>query len=118
MSFTWSHPACFDAELQDDFLARRNWTWSLDSKGEKPATWEDVKAGNHLQLYVTWEYHLVHCTYMWKKMHRAVSARRPLDSYIMNPMHTHHCEEMLLDRKVGLNEKNTIIKTKFPSCPI
>ena len=117
MSFTWSRPACFDRDLMNDFLVLQNWTWWFDDAGELPLNLADVEAGQHQQLFVTWEYHLVHCTYMWKKMHRAISAGRPVDSYIGSINHTNHCEMMLLTHEVDMGERNTIIRVKYPSCP-
>jgi hypothetical protein len=117
MSFTWSPEACFDRELMDDFLARKNWTWWVNEVDEMPLQLLDVQYGQYLQLFVTWEYHLFHCTYMWKKMHRAIRAGRPLDSYIANINHTNHCEMMLLDHTMDLDARSTIIAVKYPFCP-
>lgn len=118
MSFTWSWPACFDQQLMDEFLLHSNWTWWFDAEGGMSVPSSEVAAGHHSELYVTWEYHLVHCTYMWKKMHQAILQGRPLDSYIANLNHTLHCEMMLLKERKSLSERNTIIKVKYPSCPI
>ena len=77
--------------------------------------------GEHLGLYVSWEYHLRHCTAMWKKLHRAIrgEGKTAVDSYIANYEHTKHCEHMLLGRRgLGLDEVNTVIETKFPDCGI
>lgn len=117
MSFAWSQQACFDRELMDDFLSRKNWTWWVDEVDGVPLGLLDVRKGQYSQLFVTWEYHLVHCTYMWKKMHRAIQSGRPLDSYIANIDHTIHCEMMLLDDTVDRGARNTIIGVKYPTCP-
>lgn len=63
MSFAWSQPPCFDEELMDDFLGRGDWAWWLDPRGKRPVLWADAAEGRHSELYVTWEYHLLHCTY-------------------------------------------------------
>lgn len=116
MSFTWSRRACFDEELMLEFLAARNWTWWLTADGEQEVDMETVAWGIHSHLFVSWEYHLFHCTYMWKKMHRALVKRAPLDTYILDEEHTAHCGHMLLDRNPMLDQRNTIIVTKYPSC--
>lgn len=118
MSFTWSHPDCFDGELMTEFLSLRNWTWWFDTAGEHSVPLDKVASGRYTNLYVTWEYHLAHCTFMWKKMHRAISQQRPLDSYIGNFNHTVHCERMLLNHMNLLEDKNTIIRIKYPYCPL
>ncbi|KAH6653031.1 hypothetical protein BKA67DRAFT_659678 [Truncatella angustata] len=116
MSFTWSRKACFDEELMHEFLAARNWTWWLASDGNQEVAMETVALGIHPRLFVSWEYHLFHCTYMWKKMHRALLRGTPLDSYLLDQNHTAHCSHMLLDRNPLLEQRNTIIVTKYPSC--
>lgn len=118
MSFSWLPSRCYDGELVDDFLGARAWQWFADEDKHHIVELEQVRTGSYDSLYVTMEYHLYHCQYMWTKMHRAILAGRPLDGYIANLMHTTHCGEMLLDRDVNLNATNTIILTKYVRCPL
>jgi hypothetical protein len=117
MSFAWLPARCFDRELMEDFLALRRWEWFMDNEGVGIADVASVFAGSYDELYVTEEYHLYHCTYMWKKMHRAVLGGNPLDSYIGNIKHTEHCEMMLIDKERPLDGITTRIFTKYPNCP-
>ncbi|TQS32735.1 hypothetical protein Golomagni_06943 [Golovinomyces magnicellulatus] len=117
MSFAWSRPECFDAELMEEFLSRYNWTWWRDPAGQHAVSFRDVSAGQNPELFVSWEYHKAHCTFMWKKMHKAILHQKPLDSYIGNLHHTLHCEKMLLSHDTSLMEIKTVIKTKYPDCP-
>jgi hypothetical protein len=119
MSFTWLPEQCFDEPLMEDFLGQRNWTWHLDGHGQQQADEAAVRKGTHSELYVSWEYHLMHCTYMWRKLHRAVlQDLDSLDGYIGNLAHTEHCGEMLLGgfKTAPSQETNTMIYTKFPAC--
>lgn len=75
-----------------------------------------VLEGDFDQLYVTRKYHLYHCLYMWRKLHRAANARAPIDGYIGNYHHTVHCGEMVLLRDTQEDEVDTMIKSKFPAC--
>lgn len=120
ISFTWSQPSCFDKTLMENFLSLQNWTWFRNPEDIPgiPVPFDEVSAGRHSSLYVTWEYHITHCTFMWKKMHRAIMTGRPLDSYVNNIKHTEHCEEILLDREISLQDRHTTISIKFPDCPI
>ncbi|KAJ3475709.1 hypothetical protein NLG97_g9364 [Lecanicillium saksenae] len=118
ISFTWSHPDCFDEELMAEFLSLKNWTWWFDTAGEHPVPLDKVATGTHANLYVTWEYHTMHCTFMWKKMHRAMLQQRPLDLYVGNLNHTMHCEKVLLSRIIDLEDKTTLIQIKYPDCPL
>ncbi|KAH7386590.1 hypothetical protein BKA64DRAFT_581059 [Cadophora sp. MPI-SDFR-AT-0126] len=118
ISFAWLPEACYDGELSQQFLALRDWEWFLDSGGMHAVEMGSVLAGDYSQLYVTQEYHMYHCTYMWRKMHRAALRGAVLDGYIRSMMHTEHCELMLMDHKSAINETNTIIFTKFVECPV
>ena len=99
MSWLWVRPECHDQALIDDFLNRTDWSWHTDwqltpeSRVPLPA----VVAGDHPQLFTSKKYHSIHCTYMWRKMHRALLEHRPVDSDLTSWHHTRHCEEVLLD---------------------
>lgn len=119
MSFTWSQPSCFDNKLMDNFLSLKNWTWwhNPNDNIAEPVPFNEVSLGQHSLLYVTWEYHITHCTFMWKKMHHAIMSGRPLDSYVNDFKHTLHCEQTLLDREISLVARDIAIRIKFPYCP-
>ncbi|KAJ5569721.1 uncharacterized protein N7459_009151 [Penicillium hispanicum] len=115
MSFSWLPTDCYDAELTETFLDLQAWEWYTDATGS-PAPRDAVLTGEYDELFVSWEYHLLHCTYAWRKMHRALLHGRPVDGYIAQYTHTAHCEEMLLAQRIERNSTNTIIRTKFVSC--
>ena len=116
MSFSWLPLPCYDSRLSAEFLALRDWHWYLDSTDGQEVPVNEVELGIHDQLFVTWEYHLNHCTYMWKKLHRAILQDGPIDGYIGNYNHTLHCAEVLVGHSVPLTEKNTFIFIKYPTC--
>ncbi|KAL9625644.1 MAG: hypothetical protein Q9160_000357 [Pyrenula sp. 1 TL-2023] len=151
ISFSWLPDACYDADLSAAFLELGNATpvtnWNyyppINSTTTKspslvPADRDAVLAGEYPFLFVSWEYHLYHCTFMWRKLHRAILSGRPIDSYIGGMGHTGHCERMLMEgigalpdetgrhgiklmEQVGgtrmrLNTTNTIISSKWPDC--
>ncbi|KAK3312966.1 hypothetical protein B0H66DRAFT_485102 [Apodospora peruviana] len=119
MSFAWLPAPCFDGELMADFLALRDWRWYVDPDGTQMADAAAAARGEYDRLYVTQEYHMYHCTYMWRKMHRAIRYRRPLDGYIANMEHTAHCEAMLVnDAGLPLDATNTAIVSKYVQCPV
>ena len=118
MSFAWLPDRCFDKELVDDFLALKDWNWYLDAGGQQTADPASVAAGAYDELYVTQEYHMYHCTHMWRKMHRAILAGRDLDGYIGDMHHTAHCEMQILDRSRALDDTSTKIYTKYVECPL
>ena len=123
MSFSWLPTACFDEPLIAEFLSRKDWKWysTLPANDTDDAALETVplqlvQSGEYERLYVTWEYHLYHCTYMWRKLHRAIMNEAKVDEYIGSYGHTEHCEQMLLQRGGDLSRTNTAIVRKFSSC--
>jgi hypothetical protein len=120
MSFSWLPSPCYDSQLSEQFLTLKNWQWfnspnmTEDAKVEK----EEVLKGEHDYLWVSWEYHKLHCTYMWRKMHRAVLRGGFVDQYIGNYEHTEHCEEILMGEGVEMEGSRglTVIRRKFVGC--
>ncbi|KAI1351865.1 hypothetical protein F5Y01DRAFT_281361 [Xylaria sp. FL0043] len=122
ISFCWLPDECYDSDLVAHFEATRNWEYYADEEGTKPISHEELVGGHGNKLWVSWEYHLRHCLYMWLKFHRAVLAKgdpnKPLiDSYIANLNHTNHCGTILLtDRDVAFSTLNTETLVKYPDC--
>jgi hypothetical protein len=130
MSFSWLAPSCFDDDLAAEFEHLQTWQWSLspltaikhggnkdNNTNKNNMTFVDaatVQLGEHESLYVSQEYHIQHCIYMWKKLHRAFLGVRQLDAYIWDFAHTEHCGRMLSEG----NESRvaTRILRKFPAC--
>jgi hypothetical protein len=117
MSFAWTPSRCFDSDLMAEFTSVRNWTFFTSENGTEEVPHLTVALGEHDKLYVTQEFHMYHCTYMWRKMHRAVLAAVPLDGYIGNYHHTSHCERQIMQQAREAHEISTTIFTKYVSCP-
>ena len=128
MSFSWLPSPCADPELTAEFAGVRNWTWWLDTDKATAVSLEEVSRGDHTELFVTREYHMYHCTYMWRKLHKGLlksletpEKRGIVDTYIGKYGHTSHCEMMLLGMEedhgtVQRNVTDTAIVMKFPRC--
>lgn len=116
-TFTWVSPACFDSSLMEDFLSSRNWTWSLDAEGHHPVNETFARTGDFDQLYTTMRYHVVHCAYAWRKLHRSLFGGdlSGIDGYIASIHHTEHCLGMMLEHG-DLDTLPGIGVTKFASC--
>ncbi|EGP86902.1 uncharacterized protein MYCGRDRAFT_44495 [Zymoseptoria tritici IPO323] len=113
LSFSWLPQRCYDAEISAEFLNHSDWSWykqgyhSASELEPEPVHQSIVEQGGTGDLYVTGSYHLVHCLYMWRKLHRGmeVEARglKPgisgawIDSYTRDFAHTHHCSQYILD---------------------
>jgi hypothetical protein len=120
ISFNWLPDECYDDELSQEF--DHELEWFLDQNRTQPLSHEQIMTGEHTGVYVNWEYHLRHCTAMWKKFHRAVIGnlgKQAIDSYIGSYQHSRHCELMVLaDRSIPLDVINTRITLKYPDCGI
>jgi len=64
ISFSWLHPSCDDRELSDEFQAMRDWVWYEDEDATVLVTQDEALTGRYPHLYVSFEYHLTHCTYL------------------------------------------------------
>ncbi|KAI3326736.1 hypothetical protein HD806DRAFT_520474 [Xylariaceae sp. AK1471] len=122
ISFCWLPDECYDSELVATFEATRTWELYADEAGKVPVSQEQLMSGYGDGLWVTWEYHLRHCAFMWVKLHRGIlNKEKPgmpeIDSYIASLNHTHHCTTILLtDRDVGFSALNTETLVKYPHC--
>lgn len=92
ISFSWLVPECYDQELVDEFdKLPVKFPFYYDPEGKSEAPWSEVVKGERA-MFVPWSHHLWHCGFLWRKMHRAVMAGVPVDSYIGNYTHTEHCQ--------------------------
>ena len=117
MTFNWVHPACHDEELNEQFIAYRPWPYYGSSAFVNETSQHFVKAGQLETAYTTEEWHHVHCTFVWKKIHRSALAGRPLDDVNLKYLHTEHCARMLLAR-VPMGRLSVSIEMQFTTCPI
>ncbi|KAK4191065.1 nucleotide-sugar transporter-domain-containing protein [Podospora australis] len=119
-SFCWLPPPCDDEPLAQEFDQLAAWEWYRDENKTQPVSREQVATGEFTDLHVSWEYHLQHCTFMWRKLHRAIlgsGGKAAVDSYIGEMKHTRHCSEMLLNyRDEPLDTFDTFIVVKYPHC--
>lgn len=122
-SFCWLASPCFDANLSTEFENIKTWRWWGDENFTIPISHDLVSTGNITGLYVSWDYHLRHCTVMWKKLHRAFldveKGYGAIDSYVESYHHTEHCEKLLLGEDgLGPGSVDTVIRVKYPDCRI
>lgn len=118
ISFAWLMPECYDAELVEQFThIPYKFNFYTDKENNIAYPWSEVEKGERA-MYVPWSHHLWHCGFLFKKMHRAVMAGKPVDSYIGNMTHTEHCMHLMIVENVQhkLDAVNTIMELKFPYC--
>jgi hypothetical protein len=114
ISFAWQTPECFDAPLVAEFAAWEDWTFYTESGGNTTIPRSEALLGKRT-LYVSWRYHMVHCTFIWKQMHRAYE-RGWIDSHIHDYNHTLHCGRILLEKGHMDDEVITEGLILYPVC--
>jgi hypothetical protein len=110
----WVPRACYDAELEKEFLGLQNWQWYADKESQHELSLESIReTGGPNPLFVSMEYHRQHCGYTWRKLHRAVIRDVPIDTHIGGYRHTVHCSDALASPDLPMRSKFFEI---FASC--
>lgn len=114
ISRAWLPRECYDAEPSEEFLHLKPWRWFADEVNLHELTQEVVERGDGPDpIFVSMDYHYHHCVYMWKKLHRAILLRRPIDNYLGGYKHTKHCADVLIAQEPAIVHFYLV----FPSCP-
>ena len=73
VSFCFLHPRCHDFELAAEFAAIEPWQWFKERSNESATIpREQVLTGEFDVSFVDYHYHIEHCLFMWRKLHRIV----------------------------------------------
>ncbi|KAG4428226.1 hypothetical protein IFR05_016288 [Cadophora sp. M221] len=104
LASAWLPPWCRDSELTHEFNhagpgADGEWTFYKDTDGNETMSLDEVgELGNHpgQPWFSTYEWHVLHCVYNWRKMFRARTLGTILEPYYDHEMHIIHCGEMFL----------------------
>lgn len=120
LSFAWQTPECYDDQLMTEFLSYHiiddpaGWKFFQEPETNISVPLVAVITGE-LDAFVTWRYHIVHCTFMWRQMHRAL-ARGWIDAHLNSYNHTLHCQNTLLERGIPDNEVAVQARVIYPLC--
>ena len=98
MIWAWFPAACYDRELEQEFLNESDWEWfsTRDLRPESKLSREAILRGDEPKAYVTGHYHKFHCAYAFKKLFRSVLGVSMGDNYLLTMGHMHHCEGNML----------------------
>lgn len=117
----WLPKSCLSEE--DDADAKemyedRDWVFRTDS-GQN-LTLEELAAGDYPHVWSVMDYHVTHCMYVLKRLHRVMlDPSQELDSYTASYHHTTHCVKMIgrPNGEMGETEElDTKIFVKYPKC--
>lgn len=114
----WLPKDCLSEEdVEDETLmyAEREWPYSLDNGTS--LTLDQLRSGQYHHFTTTFDWHVTHCMYVWKRVHRSMNdGKRKIDSYAANIHHTFHCVKMIGGNAGGMKNSGTKIFMKYPVC--
>jgi len=116
LSFSWQTTECFDEENTAAFLAHDGWRFYTQLNSSSQQISLDTALQGEVSLAVDWKYHVTHCTYMWRGMHRAFTKRGWIDDHLAGFGHTLHCQAVLLDTKTKMDEVVVVGMVRYPEC--
>ncbi|KAJ2975507.1 hypothetical protein NQ176_g5483 [Zarea fungicola] len=115
---SWLPPSCLtEADAQDakDMYHGRHWPYEI-AEG-KNLTMDELGAGDYGNFKTTFDWHVTHCMYVWKRLHRILlDPTLELDTYTANYHHTSHCVKMIGGHPEGPKDSGTRIFVKYPKC--
>lgn len=114
VSASWQTPECFIEPLNSEFLSWKNWTWWMEKHGNVTVPLEDALKGDQ-DLWVTWEYHMVHCTFVWRQAQIGYE-RGWIDSHVRSYPHTLHCQHMLNVDTIAPDDNIVLLNVQYPIC--
>ncbi|KAM0542054.1 hypothetical protein ACHAPJ_012980 [Fusarium lateritium] len=114
----WLPQSCLtesDAEDAEDLYKDRNWHYTAASGHN--LTMEELGAGDYVYFVTAFDWHVTHCMYVWKRLHRIMlDPTQELDSYTANYHHTNHCVKMIGGDAGGMKDSGTKVFVKYPKC--
>lgn len=110
MASRWYSPECFDQEALDAMLAEPqvNFTWYVDREHTAVVTREQALRGEFTKVWPDNAFHIKHCLYLWRRLHRAIINNKPIDEDLFDYGHTLHCTRMILKWMEPGFERHTI----------
>lgn len=116
LSFAWQTKECYDGDLMSEFINSGPWQFYEGPNSTSSRVTLEVANRGERDMFVNWGYHVWHCTFMWRQMHRAFVVRGYIDSHLDDYAHTLHCQQVLLDRWTTLDTVNVMAALKYPRC--
>ncbi|UNI19592.1 hypothetical protein JDV02_005772 [Purpureocillium takamizusanense] len=115
---SWLPASCLtDDDAQDARDMYRGRQWPYETAAGRNLTMLELGAGDYGHFTTTFDWHVAHCMYVWKRLHRILlDPTQELDSYTANYHHTSHCVKMIGGHPEGMKDSGTKIFVKYPKC--
>lgn len=118
LTLAWLAPECYDADLSAEFLEDAPETFYYDEDAQRPI--ESYEALSERPLgefsWTTRKYHIYHCSYGWRLMHRALERGGMVESGLSSYHHTEHCADTLMNTSVPMDAVITRVEISYPDC--
>ncbi|TQW00914.1 hypothetical protein V2A60_001948 [Cordyceps javanica] len=116
---SWLPASCLteadEADARDMYKDRRHWSYTTSSG--RNLTVEELGAGDYGFFDTSFDWHVSHCMFVWKRLHRILlDPTLELDTYTANYHHTSHCVKMIGGHPEGMKDSGTKIFVKYPKC--
>jgi hypothetical protein len=103
----WLPPACRDDELYLQYKdlgpgINGSWSYYADKHAEKEISVEEVAQLGDAPasiFYTTRKWHIIHCVFYWKKLHRSRRTGVIMEPRYDTESHIDHCMDLFLDAK-------------------
>ncbi|KJZ67938.1 hypothetical protein HIM_12674 [Hirsutella minnesotensis 3608] len=111
----WLPKGCYTdqdvADAEEMYRGRSDWYYRVDGRN---LTMDEVRSGHYHNFTCTWETHMAHCVYTWKRLHRALlNPESKIDAYTINYYHSEHCAH--LSTGTAKHDENVLF-AKYPVC--
>lgn len=114
----WLPKSCLteaDEEDAKDMYSDRDWFY--ENPSGKNMTMEELGTGDYEHFQTTYDWHVTHCMYVWKRLHRVMmDPSQELDSYTASYHHTSHCVKMIGGDMEEMKKLGTKTFVKYPNC--
>lgn len=115
MASRWYSPGCFNQGVLSEMLQEVDFKWYADREHTEEVSRDIVLAGEFEAVYPDNDYHIMHCLYLWRRLHSAIIEHRYLDDDVYSYGHTLHCTRLIMQWPRGINS-TTIATSGIPYC--
>jgi hypothetical protein len=115
MASRWYSHDCYNGAVLEQMMTEVDFEWFYDPEHTKPAPRDLVVKGEFDEVYPLYDYHIIHCLYLWRRLHSALVEHRHLDDDVYSYGHTLHCTRLTMGWKAEKNT-TTIATSGIPFC--
>ncbi|XPS73895.1 hypothetical protein M3J09_006027 [Ascochyta lentis] len=124
MTVSWLPLECYDSELTAQFMEEGPWVFYLSNSTRPEALPEEREQIPSLEaiskttelMWTDRRFHVYHCIYGWKMMHRAIERGWKMESSLATYHHTEHCSDTLANTTVPMEAVITRVDISYPAC--